>query len=945
MDLLFIILIACLLVLKFHSVISSEGNTWVASSAPTAYWTAISSCSNGSVLVALDEGIDGGGGYAWISKNQGSTWSQTDSPQTNWVLIAGSSTGQNMLAAENNGILFYSTDYGNKWTAVSSSPQIMWSSIACEGGGSNCIAVALNAGSTLYYFDFGQLTLSFYSVSYLNVNAWAAITIGCCYQDSSWSVAYVAAGDTSNSYSGRIYYSNNIGASDTYVELSGSPTLEWTAITCNSDGTTVVAAANNNGIYYSLNSGETWTMSDAPSNNNWFRLATSLNGQYLAALEGCVGTSCTTNQIYLSADLGKTWILSNANEKPYSALASNGSGSLIAATIYDSTIELGTLIVGPSAEPTNPPTASPTSPTQTPTAAPTATTNYWVPLTTVPPNVDWTAIFSSSNGNLLIGTSIPGDIWVSSNFGETWQAVSQLQNGWRIAGSATGDLLIAAVWEGTLYSSTNQGYSWSNIYGVPSNGMWMSVACSSSTGQYCLAAGYGNQLFYASANYGQDFSWSQQDVPLGMNWTSVAITANGEVGYAAPEYGPLYSFFAGWYTSGNSPSMFWTAIACDTTGTYVVATTRGSGIWYTLNAGSTWYLSNAPDVSTVHWIALTISLDGENLAATCNNTADGNEGSGIYLSNRFGATWQVSTVKGESLYNTIGSNGNGTRLVAVSGGNHSMLIGTIQISTLAPTLSPSQKPSLHPTQRPSLFPTYSQHPTFTPSYSMRPTISPTMPRGDMYYVPNTCAPGETYGGGNVFSSGACFYFTSYNQYGEKGDTYNGIITCSCPGNSASHWEFQYFYSTNYNCDGDPMYVYSGTGTNCIETQSGYYITVDCQYPSTNPPAVCNDDDSSGGSTTNSTAIIAGVIAGAVVGIGLLIAALYYFGILSVGGGLLSYFQNTSSENRTISVNKEAIEIKSTTSPPLSTVDTLNPILTGNNPIAAKDSDIKVDEEV
>ena len=72
------------------------------------------------------------------------------------------------------------------------------------------------------------------------------------------------------------------------------------AITSSADGTKIAAAAYNNYIYTSADSGVTWTTQTALGSKSWFGVQYSADGSTIAA-------SAAGGDIYLSKDAGATW--------------------------------------------------------------------------------------------------------------------------------------------------------------------------------------------------------------------------------------------------------------------------------------------------------------------------------------------------------------------------------------------------------------------------------------------------------------------------------------------------------------------------------------------------------------------------------------------------------------------------------------------------------------
>jgi hypothetical protein len=137
------------------------------------------------------------------------------------------------------GGIYYSTDYGQTWTASGALP-LNWYSIAMSASG-----------------------------QYQS----ACITTG-----------------------GSIYYSTNYGQTWT---ASGVSSSNWYSIAMSASGQYQSACIFNGGIYYSTNYGQTWTASGA-SSSYWWTIAMSASGQYTSAcINGGSGGIYTASIPYL----------------------------------------------------------------------------------------------------------------------------------------------------------------------------------------------------------------------------------------------------------------------------------------------------------------------------------------------------------------------------------------------------------------------------------------------------------------------------------------------------------------------------------------------------------------------------------------------------------------------------------------------------------------------
>ena len=99
--------------------------------------------------------------------------------------------------------------------------------------------------------------------------------------------------------------------------------MEWYSVASSSDGTKLVAAVVNGGIYTSTNAGDTWAPSSAP-NLRWYSVASSFDGGNLAAV-------VDGGEIYTSTNSGFTWMPSSAPSKSWQCVASSSDGTKLVA--------------------------------------------------------------------------------------------------------------------------------------------------------------------------------------------------------------------------------------------------------------------------------------------------------------------------------------------------------------------------------------------------------------------------------------------------------------------------------------------------------------------------------------------------------------------------------------------------------------------------------------
>ncbi len=195
------------------------GASWQeASATSTGVWQAIASSSDGNIIVAASLEYEWGGilttGPLSISTNAGITWTTASTPNEDWTAVACSSNGMVIVAATGNATIYTTTNCGLNWTTADT-PAESWSSLACSADGTRQVAVSIGSGGT-----DGQSVL---------------------------------AGD------GAVFISTNSGA--TWAQTS-APKDYWESVSCSTDGTILVAAAEDfapaTSLWISMDSGETW---------------------------------------------------------------------------------------------------------------------------------------------------------------------------------------------------------------------------------------------------------------------------------------------------------------------------------------------------------------------------------------------------------------------------------------------------------------------------------------------------------------------------------------------------------------------------------------------------------------------------------------------------------------------------------------------------------------
>lgn len=272
---------------------------------------------------------------------------------------------------------------------------------------------------------------------------------------------------------GVIYTSTNSGL-DWTESLTND--LPWVAAASSWDGTKLVVAAGGylhgdgvgtpilGPIYFSSDSGQTWTPANAPS-NTWKAVACSTDGSRVVAVVG--GNYLSPGPVYTSSDSGASWSITTAPLENWYSVASSADGSKLAAA--------GVGVVCVSSD---------------------FGTN-WTTVTNLPGS-GWTYICSSLDGSKLTVVPQPGNIYRSSDFGATWSQTGAPNLSWNaVACSADGTQLVAGTWnKGVVYLSQDFGTNWTPTASRSKN--WTALA-GSADGKKWLGVDYTEGVYTLEA--------------------------------------------------------------------------------------------------------------------------------------------------------------------------------------------------------------------------------------------------------------------------------------------------------------------------------------------------------------------------------------------------------------------------------------------------------------
>jgi hypothetical protein len=275
----------------------------------------------------------------------------------------------------------------------------------------------------------------------------------------------------------------------------------------------------------------------------------------------------------------------------------------------------------------------------------------WVPRGPVNPIKDWRGIAISQDGKYQTAVVRGEFIYVSNNSGISWVNKTNTARGWEdIAISANGQYQIASIRGGDIlldtfvdsnsqiFISTNFGETWNPITNLPNNQGWIKVAISAD-GRYQSVVAYTggpcNDIckgVFVSSDFG--VTWSEV-VPAG-KWVAIEMSNDGRYQVICStnsgEIKVSNNFGLTWLTV-NAPMKDWVGVAISRNGQYISAIENTNrNIWVSNNFGNSWTQTNYPNVPSV-LTSIVMDEDGSTQAAVA-------RGGQVYVSTDFGVTWE-----------------------------------------------------------------------------------------------------------------------------------------------------------------------------------------------------------------------------------------------------------------------------------------------------------------
>jgi predicted acyltransferase (DUF342 family) len=568
--------------------------------------------------------------------NFGENYKEIYDTENIWTNLDMSLTGEYQTALDISGNIFYSNNYGEKWEkATVNFPT----------------TIVTTKDSEVIYIS---------STNYATSGLFYGIALSMIYsgqtQIASINLRDVAdPGEDMQSY---IFLSCDYGVTWNNVFQVEPKTTQVSNLATSSDGTYMYAAVYGNNKYlYSTNFGVSWncpTTNDIRTEGNWKCVATSSSGLYV-----CFGGDGMG--LYLSKNSGAVMTIELSNKYVNSvSMSYSGQYIIVASGNFTPQTPYGTIGSGANNSKNNEPLYF--------------SSNFgtdFIALTGVdaPPTAIWLIVKISGNGQYIIAVTqsdndfdpgLPGTIWYSYNFGQTWKynslsgsrfwtgaAISSTgqyltfvspkyniitsfspqfngsysntlsTNNMNISGllNITGTSAPISLIDGSVLTTANSPLDYANNFGTN----WNIYAASNSykfiamslTGQYQSAVSinyvttYGN--IFISNNYGINWynptiyistnSGNTYNNNIGLGWQNISVSGSGQYQYAVPVDTSSYIYSKYIYSSSNY--------------------------------GNSWFVSNN---NNLVWTCISCSSDGQYIIA-------GTKLNFLFLSSSYGINW------------------------------------------------------------------------------------------------------------------------------------------------------------------------------------------------------------------------------------------------------------------------------------------------------------------
>lgn len=269
-------------------------------------------------------------GYSWVEYKYPKS---ADKIYNNFTSIASDGTGKFLIACSNNKI-YTSSDFGTSWT-LSFTPitTMSWSSVTSDSTGQYLAACATPVTiESNMYTKSGVYTSQDFGKSWVQSSIPNNIYLNSIKSSINGKYLFVGGGSI-NDNKIESYISSDYG-----ITWSKIPSLKnithIVSVAINYDGTILIGASSNRGLYLFSNSSWKEILLDIRFNS----VSSDTTGKYLVA--------SGPNGIYESSDYGSSWVLSYETKNNDTIILSTYSGKIMIASNWDG-LYIGTSAILP----------------------------------------------------------------------------------------------------------------------------------------------------------------------------------------------------------------------------------------------------------------------------------------------------------------------------------------------------------------------------------------------------------------------------------------------------------------------------------------------------------------------------------------------------------------------------------------------------------------------
>lgn len=272
----------------------------------------------------------------------------------------------------------------------------------------------------------------------------------------------------------------------------------------------------------------------------------------------------------------------------------------------------------------------------------------WVDVTTgllVPQK--WLAVSISIDGKYQTAIEELGDIYISSNFGQSWTISTNIgrEVSNSVAISTSGQYQTASNGK-NIYISSDYGSTWTNVFSYGQADFFVAISLN---GQYQTLISAGDAM-YRSTDYGltwnkfsddtHDLYYSVLGFPTGgvtMSYDGKYQTIVSENIYYSSDYGVTWTTTTDINTNDQRDwdDHNWMGVDMSSDGHYQSAVEVTGEIYVSVDYGITWDKIDKPIVTDKQWQGISVSASGQYQTAIV-------KGGTIYVSIDYGQNWEES---------------------------------------------------------------------------------------------------------------------------------------------------------------------------------------------------------------------------------------------------------------------------------------------------------------